>query len=127
MNEMTEQQENTAEDTRKELNFPPDVDIVETDAAIIIYADMPGVSESGVDVNLEDDVLSLVGSISTNDYEGLTAVHTEYNVGNYRRRFTISSEVAAEKIEGRMSEGVLELVLPKRTSAQPRQIPIAAK
>jgi HSP20 family protein len=126
MNEDKEQAQDRAEDTRKEPSFRPDVDIVETDKAIIIHVDMPGVAEDAVEVRLEDDVLSLVGTISKDDYADLTPVYTEYSVGNFRRRFSISSEVSAEKIEGRMSDGVLELVLPKVGSAQPRQIPITA-
>jgi HSP20 family molecular chaperone IbpA len=126
MNEDMDQTQDTAEDTHREPSFRPDVDIVETDQAIIIHVDMPGVAEDGVEVRLEDDVLSLVGTISKDDYTDLTAVYTEYNVGNYRRRFSISSEVSGEKIEGKMSDGVLELVLPKVVSAQPRQIPITS-
>lgn len=111
---------------RRARSRAKDVDIVETDDAIIIHVDMPGVGEDGVDVRLEDDVLSLVGTIPKDDYEGLTPVYSEYKVGNYRRSFSISSEVSAEKIKGRMSNGVLELVLPKTVNVAPRQIPITA-
>jgi HSP20 family molecular chaperone IbpA len=51
-------------------------------------------------------------------------IDTEYNIGNYLRRFTVSSDIDADHIQARMANGVLELELPKVESAKPRRIPV---
>jgi HSP20 family molecular chaperone IbpA len=104
----------------------PDVDIYETPDSIWLVADMPGVDEQSVDVHVEKGVLSIDGRVSLQDYENLTPVYTEYNVGNYARRFTLSSEIDTERIKARMRNGVLELELPKAEHAKPRRITVSA-
>jgi len=112
------------EQTAMARTFQPDVDVYETDSSIVIRADMPGASEGDVDVHVEDDVLSLVGRISMDDHRDLTPVYTEHRVGNFERSFSISTEIDSEGIIGRMSDGVLEIGLPKRAKVRPRQIEI---
>jgi len=85
---------------------------------------MPGVDEGSIEVQLADGVLSIEGRVSLQDYENLTPVYTEYNVGNYLRRFTVSSDIDAAHIKARMANGVLEVELPKAESAKPRRIPV---
>jgi HSP20 family molecular chaperone IbpA len=55
----------------------------------------------------------------------LAPVYTEYNVGNYVRRFTLSRDIDSDRIDAKMENGVLELDLPKAESAKPRRINIA--
>lgn len=112
------------EQTRPGRAYAPDVDICETKDALWLWADMPGVDEKSVDINLADGVLSIEGRVSLNQYENLVPVYTEYNVGNYSRRFTVSEDIDGEKIKGRMNNGVLELELPKSARAKPRRITI---
>lgn len=114
-----------AEEVRKGRTFVPDVDILETDGKIIIRADMPGVAEDGVDVRLEDNVLSITGRVGAPEADSVSPVYSEYQVGDYERRFSISSEVDAEKIQGRMALGVLEIELPKRSQSS-RRIAVSA-
>ena len=57
-------------------------------------------------------------------YERLAPVYTEYKVGHYSRRFTVSSDVDADKISARVTNGVLALELPKAERAKPRQIKV---
>jgi len=112
------------EATRPGRAYVPDVDIYETSEGLWLWADMPGVDEKSISIDLTDNVLTLEGQVSLKDYENLAPVYTEYNVGNYVRRFTLSSEIDGDRISARMTNGVLELSLPKSERAKPRRIPI---
>src|SRR3989442_15586106 len=113
------------EHTRAGRTYLPDVDICETQDSLWLWADMPGVDEGSIEVNLAKGVLSIEGRVSLQYYENLSPVYTEYNVGNYLRRFTVSSDIDADRIKARMANGVLEVELPKAESAKPRRIPVA--
>jgi len=114
------------EQTRPGRTYVPDVDIYETADSLWLWADMPGVDEHSLEVNVADGVLSIAGRVTLQDYDNLTPVYTEYNVGNYARRFTLSNEIDAERIKARMTNGVLELELPKAERTKPRRISVAA-
>ena len=113
------------EHTRAGRTYLPDVDICETQDSLWLWADMPGVDEGSIEVKLADGVLSVEGRVSLESYENLAPVYTEYNVGNYLRRFTVSSDIDTDHIKARMANGVLEVELPKAESAKPRRIPVA--
>jgi len=122
-----EKQELKAEEgTRPGRWFVQDVDIVENDDALWLWADMPGVEPDQVHVDVHDDVLTIEGRVSTEDYEGLAPVYTEYNVGNWMRRFTMPpGSFDDAKIAARLTNGVLEVRLPKSERAKPRRIPVS--
>jgi len=65
--------------------FLPLTDIYETEEALTLVMEMPGVEKRGIDVSLQDDVLRVQGRIDFSKYEGLRPVYTEYNIGNYSR------------------------------------------
>jgi len=113
------------EQTRPGRTYVPDVDIYETADSLWLWADMPGVDEQSIDINVANGVLSLEGRVALNDYENLSPVYTEYNVGNYARRFTLSNEIDPEHIKAKMTNGVLALELPKAERAKPRRISIS--
>jgi HSP20 family molecular chaperone IbpA len=104
--------------------YVPYTDIYETDDALTVVMDMPGVSKGSLDVSVEKNVLSVEGKIDFSNYEGLEPVYTEYNVGHFARRFTLSSKIDQGKIAAEMSDGVLRLVLPKAKEAKTRKIKI---
>ena len=129
-NELTpkEKQELTdREQIRPGRTYVPDVDIREDEQALWLWADMPGVEQSSVEVELHDNVLRLEGQVSTKDYDGLSPIYTEYNVGNYLRRFTLASgeRFDRDNVSARLVNGVLEVRLPKAEKAKPRRIDIA--
>lgn len=105
--------------------FVPTTDIFETDPALTMCLEMPGVDKSNVDVRLEDGVLFVQGRVDFSKYEGLRPVYTEYNVGHYRRAFTLSSKIDQSRISAEMKDGVLTLMLPKAEEAKPRRISVA--
>jgi len=115
------------EQTRPGRTFVPDVDIYETAESLWLWADMPGVDEKSIEVNLADGMLTLSGQVSLQEYDNLTPVYTEYNVGNYLRRFTVPNAIDSGRITARMTNGVLVLELPKAESAKPRKISVSAE
>ena len=116
--------ESDAERTRDCVCFVPRVDIYETNDAIFVAADMPGVDETSVDITLENDVLTINGYVEPVEPEGYQLAYTEYQVGDYERRFALSNKIDQERIEATMKDGVLHLHLPK---AQPTTTTIAVK
>ena len=104
--------------------FVPTTDIFETEQALSLVVEMPGVDKSKVDVKVEDGVLTIQGQIDFSKYEGMQPVYTEYNIGHYRRSFSLSNKIAQDRIAAEMQDGVLTLVLPKAEEAKPRRISV---
>lgn len=108
--------------------YVPDVDIFEGQDALLLWADMPGVPADKVTVNLTDDTLHLEGHVALEDYAGLQPVYTEYNVGDYVRRFTLpdGNRYDRDGITARLVNGVIEVRLPKSERAKPRKIAVTS-
>jgi HSP20 family protein len=104
--------------------FVPVTDIFETEGALTVVLEMPGVKKDNVEVNVENGVLTIEGRINLNNYEGLRPIYSEYNIGPYRRTFRISHQIDQEKISAEMQDGVITLTLPKAEKAKPRRITI---
>ena len=118
------QEVKTEEPTRPGRTYVPNVDISETENALWLRADMPGVKEDSIEISVEKNVLSIEGQVALQEYADLAPVYTEYNVGNYQRRFTLSNAIDADKIHAHLTNGVLELELPKAESAKPRCVAV---
>jgi HSP20 family protein len=104
--------------------FMPIADIFETEDALTVVLEMPGVDRENIDVSVENGVLTIEGKINFGKYEGLQPVYSEYNVGPYRRSFRISNQIDQDKINAEMRDGVITLVLPKAEEAKPRRIQV---
>jgi HSP20 family protein len=123
--EAREKAELVTEDTRPGLVFRPDVDILEQPDAFVILADMPGANQESVEINLDKGILTL-DAASAGDPAEAPARYAEYRVGGYHREFRISEDIDREKVSAKMSDGVLELRLPKSAESQPRRISVEA-
>jgi len=104
--------------------FLPNADIYETETALTVVLEMPGVEKTNVEVAVEGGVLKVYGRIDFSKYEGLQPIYTEYNIGHYARSFRLLSKIDQTKIEAQMNDGVLSLVLPKVEEAKPRAISV---
>ena len=104
--------------------FLPNTDIYETQNALNVVLEMPGVDRNSVNVRVEDGILQVEGRLDFSKYEGLMPLYTEYNIGNYARSFRLSDVIDQNKISAEMTDGVLSVVLPKVEKAKPRAIPI---
>ena len=103
--------------------YVPTTDIFETEGALMVVMEMPGVVKEHTDIIVEDNVLSVTGRIDFSKYEKLQPVYTEYNIGHFRRSFSLApSSVDEHKITAEMEDGVLTLTLPKAERAKARKI-----
>jgi len=105
-------------------HYIPYADIYETNDALCVVMEMPGVERTNLNVALENDVLRVDGQIDFSKYEGMEPVYTEYNIGHFTRSFALSSKIDQERISAQLDDGVLTLTLPKAQEAQPRRISI---
>ncbi len=113
-----------AEQTKPGLVFTPAVDIFETDKAIILLADMPGVKTKALSIDLHENTLTLDGDVNSPEGADEVDVMREYSTGKYSRQFTLSQVIDQEKINAEMKDGVLQLKLPKVEAATPRKITV---
>lgn len=104
--------------------YVPYTDIYETEEALTVVMEMPGVEKKDLGMALENDVLRVDGHIDFSKYEGMEPVYTEYNIGHYTRSFTLSGKIDQDKISAQLDDGVLTLTLPKGRDALPRRIAI---
>jgi HSP20 family molecular chaperone IbpA len=114
------------EQIRPGRTYVPGVDIRETDDSLWLWVDVPGVDEKSIDVRLEDGKLHIEGRVAVDDYQRLRPLYTEYNVGDFVRTFRIDNEIDAERISAKLSNGVLQLELPKARRALPRRVQVVA-
>jgi HSP20 family protein len=116
-----EKKEETTIPARK---FLPTADIYETDDALSVVLEMPGVEKNNIDVRVEDGVLYVEGRLDFSKYQNLQPLYTEYNVGHYSRSFRLSSKIDQNKIAAELNDGVLSLTLAKVEEAKPRTIQV---
>jgi HSP20 family protein len=112
------------ESTTPARRYLPVTDIFETQDALNVILEMPGVDKNAVEVRVENDVLTIDGQVDFSKYQGLNPVYTEYNVGNYTRSFQLSNQIDQERISADLRDGVITLVLPKAEKAKPRKIKV---
>ena len=113
-----------AEQTTPGLVFTPAVDIFETDNAITLLADMPGVKADDLTIDLRDNTLTLSADIAPVDNSDEQEILVEYQSGRYYRQFTLGELVNQEKINAQLNDGVLRLSLPKVEKATPKKITV---
>lgn len=114
-----------AESTRNMPVYLPDVDIYETQEALVVVADIPGASSENVDIDLRDDTLTIRATVETYGQDE-RPVLTEYEIGDYYRQFTLGRSIDQSRIEASIKDGVLTLILPKVEKAKPRKIAVKA-
>ncbi len=115
-----------AEQTKPGVVFTPDVDIFENDYQITLLADMPGVAPDDIQIDLNDNVLTIAGGVKPFENANESDVLIEFEIGRYYRQFTLSEVIDQGRIEAKLEDGVLRLILPKAEKAKPRQIAVSA-
>ncbi|WZO99439.1 Hsp20/alpha crystallin family protein [Isosphaeraceae bacterium EP7] len=102
----------------------PQVDIHEGPDGLILEADLPGVSDDSVTIQLEDNILNLEARVTFSVPEGAVALHEEFPSTSFKRSFILSDEVDRSRISAELKNGVLRLFLPKADRARTRRIEI---
>jgi HSP20 family protein len=115
--------ESRPETTRGGVYFTPRVDIVETDAELTLYAEVPGVRPEDVDLRYEKGELLLHARVPSRQ-ERQTALLQEYEEGDFFRAFTIHESIDSGRIAAECKNGVLTVHLPKVEAVRPRQIAV---
>lgn len=115
-----------AEATRPGRVFTPDVDIFESDTAITLLADLPGVNADGLTIDLRDSVLAIDGRVDPVRGKDERVLLREYDTGSFHREFRLSSVIDQGGIDAKLRDGVLRLTLPKAEAARPRKIEVRA-
>ena len=104
--------------------FLPAVDLYETDDAVLLMFDMPGVSKENVGLTVERGTLTVTGE--TSQEEGDAAVYREVRTRNFRRTFSLNEAVDPDGITAEIKAGVLTVRIAKPEKAKPKRIEIAA-
>lgn len=102
----------------------PAVDVIEDASGITLFADIPGVSRDRLNLHVEHDLLIIEGDIDDSVKTGTESRHAEVDAQRYRRTFTLSKELDAERISAQLNQGVLKLHVPKAEHAQPKRIDV---
>jgi HSP20 family protein len=104
----------------------PAMDVVETDDHYVLRTDLPGLDESDVNVELENNVLTISGKRSTEHEERKNGYHrVERSTGSFSRSVTLPDGVDADGIEANFDKGVLEVKVAKPEQIKPRKVAIA--
>lgn len=127
MNKQEVMSRDDAEQTRPQKLYTPATDIHETQEQLVLLADMPGVKQDGVEITLEQNILTIYGHVDEPEFPGYNLSHAEYGVGGYRRVFALSNEIDRDGIQASVKNGVLKLILPKSKRAMPRKITVQAE
>jgi HSP20 family molecular chaperone IbpA len=104
--------------------YAPALDIHETPEGLVLEADLPGVAQDQLRVQVKDNVLEIYGKVSWPIPEGARLLHEEVRQGDFARRFILSDEVDTDKIVADFNQGVLRLHLPRAAKTKPRKIEV---
>ena len=125
MNDKTLPSTATKSDENHEASLMPPVDVVEDNAGITLYADLPGVTREALHIRVEDETLFIEGDLGLKIPEGMESIHAEVSSARYRRLFRLSKELDTDKVSAELKQGVLKLRIPKAEHAQPKRIQVS--
>ena len=109
--------------TREENRYMvPPVDIYETENALAVIVDLPGVNNENVDILVDQGILTIKGKVEYDPPKDL--IRHEFGLLDFFRQFQLSDEVDQEKISAESKNGVLTITLPKAEKTKPRQVKV---
>jgi HSP20 family protein len=107
--------------------WSPAVDVYEDSDAIVIRADLPGVNESDIDIEMTGDTLTIRGERKFEDEANRDKyIRVERQFGSFQRSFTIGIPVEADKVRANYRNGILELTVPKAEVTKPKKVLVTA-
>ena len=102
----------------------PAVDLLDNGREVLLYADLPGVDASGLEVMIEGDRLTLRGTPTWRNPQGLSPAYQEYGPRVFERTFALSDTIDRERIAVRLNAGVATVTLPRRDAVAPRKVQV---
>lgn len=123
---MSEENKNLS--TQKEkVDVPtisPATDIYEDQEGVILYVDLPGVNKETLDIDVDQDILTIRGAINLTTQEKMQPTYMDIRTEVYERRFTLGDELENSRIEANLDQGVLKLSIPRSEQHKPKKIEI---
>jgi len=105
--------------------WSPAVDILETEDAVTLKADLPDVKTEDIDIRVENGTLTLKGTRKFEKDENVKGYHRiERSYGEFVRSFGVPPTVETDKVAAEYKNGVLKITLPKKETAKPRQVKV---
>lgn len=104
--------------------FTPPIDIYESDEGLVLIADLPGVSVKTLELQVQNNKLTLLGRVKNPVPVNARLIHKEYEEGDFLRSFILSEDVDHERVSARLNDGVLEIFLPRAAKTTPRRIDV---
>jgi HSP20 family protein len=106
--------------------WSPAVDILETEDALTVKADLPGVKLEDIDIRVENQTLTIKGHRKFEKDDAVKGYHRiERGYGEFVRSFAVPSTVDTDKVGAEYKNGVLAVTLPRKESAKPRQVKVS--
>jgi HSP20 family protein len=103
--------------------FAPAFEVKETTEAFVVKADLPGLTEADIDINVHNNVLTVTGARQAEERkDGESYTLYERQFGSFSRSFSLPDLADGEKIEAKLDAGVLTLTIGKKAEAKPRKI-----
>lgn len=119
-------QECVSQDTAQARTWRrPHYDVSENDEAFDVRVTLPGVNRQGVDISVEEDTLTIVGTRNPAAQVGWRPLRRELPVGDYRLSLRLNVAIKDAKISARVEDGILQLTLPKADEVKPRKIKVS--
>jgi HSP20 family protein len=125
MNTITQQEERPvrSESVNQERPYvSPKVNIIENKDGYTLEAEMPGVAKDGLDISLEENMLTITGR--RQQAQSASLLYRESEPADYRRVFELDPAIETGKIAAQMEQGILTLTLPKAEKVKPRRITV---
>jgi HSP20 family protein len=113
------------ERTHDRLVFRPRVDIYETQTGLALAVDLPGVAPDGLEVTLENRVLTIYGRVDSDAPEGFSPIYRDYEIGDYERQFTLAGDFDVNGIKADLRDGVLNLAIPRAPQPEAKRIRVS--
>jgi len=105
--------------------WAPSVDVSETNDAVIVKAEIPGMEAKDIDISLTGDVLTIKGEKKQETEEKEENFHRiETRYGSFSRMLRLPAAIQTDKVDATYEKGILKLVLPKKEEVKPKQIEI---
>ncbi|MDX1932810.1 MAG: Hsp20/alpha crystallin family protein [Capsulimonadales bacterium] len=105
--------------------WSPSVDVAENESEIVIHAELPGMKQEDIDIELTGDTLTLRGERKfENEERKQNFVRVERSYGRFQRSFTVATPIRSDQVTATYRDGVLEIRLPKSEEQRPRKVQV---
>ena len=122
--ETRELERSETQETPRRRVLTPRADVLESPDSFAIVAELPGVGQDSVELDIEKNVLRIRGSSGESAPDGYRRLYGEYAGGDYERKFALSEGIDKDGISATIDSGVLTVVLPKTKEALSKRIDV---